>query len=83
MHDTKSVATLLATADDPTDLRMRLRGQIRRLVEHIICQPFTATMDGSEWRCICADVRFRSGAQRVLLVARNKRGDEQYENLGE
>jgi DNA invertase Pin-like site-specific DNA recombinase len=78
LKETSSIADLLATAEDKTDLRIRLRAQIRRLVESIVCQPFTAKMEGVEWRCCTADVRFRAGGQRMLLIAYH-RDEEQYE----
>jgi len=74
-----SVADMLAAADDPTDLRLRLSGHIRQLVERIVCEPFTATLDGYKFQCICADVRFRSGAQRLFVIAAHRSGTEYYE----
>jgi hypothetical protein len=79
LKDTKSVAALLAESEDPTDLRTRLRGQIRRLVASITCQPSVASMDGMEYRICVADIHFRAGGQRILLTA-YRRGEELWES---
>ena len=80
IKETKSIVDMLAEAEDPTDLRTRLRAQIRQLVDGIQFQPFTAKMDGQEWRCMIAAIRFRSGAERRLVVA-YRRGQEEWETF--
>jgi DNA invertase Pin-like site-specific DNA recombinase len=82
LKETKSIVELLAEAgDDRTEIRTRLRAQIRRLVECIQFEPFVATMDGVTWRCCIAVIRFRSGAERRIIIARNRKGEEQYETF--
>jgi hypothetical protein len=83
LTETTTIAGMLETATNPADLRIRLRALIRRLVARIQFQAGTTSMDSREWRYAVARVFFKSGGDRWILVAYDRRGNEECESWGE